>query len=241
MKTLILLLLLFAGVCSAQEMVAPVYPGAKNMGVEHPGVFLTIDDFHDVWNYYFNDLGKGPESERDEEDGRKSAWFVYRTDTIYYEEDYFMEGAPSTVSYGVRLDYLAGENRNVRYAIESVAFKVPGTEDIADKYDYLKYRFYPYVYDEEEGGYMCRSSYIYRKYSEIDRQKDTAYADVEADYEKNVLEAMEQGDMMRMMDLAKGMMGKSEDKLDLSHWVDCLEEMAQEYYTVRISISMLYD
>ena len=239
MKTIIVLSLLFAGVCSAQEMVAPVYPGAKNMGGGEPGVFLTNDDFQDVWNYYFNDLGKEPESEKVEEDGRKSAWFLYHTDTVGYVADVHMDF--HVRQFGVSIRYLAGENRNVRYAIESVAFKVPGTEHIADKYDYLKYKFYPNVYDEKQGSVVCRSSYIYRKYSEIDKQKNTTYADAEADYEKNVMEAMEQGDMMRMMDLAKGMMGKSEEKLDLSHWVDCLEEMAQEYYSVQIIISLLDD
>jgi len=238
MKHAIVLLLFYAGICQAQEMVAPAYPGAVKLGGENPVVFITSDSFEQVTAFYVNDLGSGPESENDVKEAGKSSWFVYDTWVVGDEiMGYF------TRTNGVSVNYMAGDNHYIELVLEMFSDKVDQNvynradyHNLVDRYGYLANVYYPLV--DAGDRKICRSHAIYYKYNEMDRKADEEQKKYEDDAAININQMLEQGDLMELVELGKKMMGDYENIHDMSLWEECLEEMSREYYTTRISISL---
>lgn len=241
MKHAIVLLLFYAGICSAQELVAPAYPGAVKLSGDNPVIFITNDSYEQVTAFYALDLGSGPESESDDGETGKKSWFLYDSWTI--GADTPGHGDIHIVVIGVNVDYMVINNSYVELVLDMFSDKVDQNvynrddyHNLVDRYGYLANVYFPLV--DAEGGKICRSRAIYNKYNEMEKKAEEEQNKYEEDAAININQLLEQGDLMELVEMGKKMMGDYENIHDMSLWEDCLEEMAQEYYTTRISISL---
>ena len=211
-----------------------IYPGSVRKYETNRHVFLSKDSYEKVRAFYVREKGS-PNSENKVGEKGINAWFKYM--------DYLPDDLGLSLQYATipRSNAVNNVFRNLEGFVMRDVITREKMDEIKKKYEYLHHSFY--VQGElDDGRKMLMDEIIYRKYNDKMDGESMQKKTME-EYMAEIQELMMAGRMQEGRELAEKIRDVQMEGMDkitgpegVEIWVDCLKEIAENAYTVQISI-----